>query len=278
MESDAMAAGTAVPSGAALRRARRTGWHALFAAALLGLHALAAPAASGPDYIREGRWAQEILPALVVGDPVYLSTPQRQKVLAILTTPAGAAKGGVIVLHGLGLHPDWGLIGALRTDLADAGFVTLSVQLPVLATEAPRADYVVTLPEAGDRIAAAIAYLRSRGVVKVAIVSHSLGARASDAYLARSDALRIEAWVPVGMSVPFSAPPREPVLDVVAERDLPEVKAAAPRRSPELPKDGCSRQIVVAGADHFFGREQKALDAAIVPFLERVYAGGCAPP
>jgi len=273
-----MAADTVVPSGAALRRARRTGWHALVAAALLGLHAFAAPAASRPDYIREGRWAQEILPTLVVGDPVYLSTPQRQKVLAILTTPAGAAKGGVIVLHGMGVHPDWGLIGALRTDLADAGFVTLSVQMPVLATEAPHADYKATLPEAGDRILAAIAYLRSRGVAKIAIVAHSLGATAADAYLARDDALPVDAFVPVGLPVAFAAPPREPVLDVVAERDLPEVKAAAPRRSPELPKDGCSRQIVIAGADHFFGREHKALDAAIVPFLERVYAGGCAGP
>jgi hypothetical protein len=256
---------------------RRPRWRALAVAALFALPGAGALAASGPDYIREGRWAQEILPALVVGDPVYLGTPQRSKVLALLTTPAGTAKGGVILLHGLGLHPDWGLIGVLRTDLADAGFATLSVQMPVLANEAPRADYPVTLPEAGDRIAAAIAFLRSRGVARIAIVSHSFGARAADAYLARPDALPIDAWVPVGMPAAFSARPQEPVLDVVAERDLPEVKAAAPRRGPELPKDGCSRQVVVAG-DHFFGQEGKALVAAIVPFLERALGGGCAKP
>ena len=48
------------------------------------------------DYAREERWAQEVLPAIVVGDPVYLSTPKRPKVLSILAEPSGTAKGGVV--------------------------------------------------------------------------------------------------------------------------------------------------------------------------------------
>ena len=66
-----------------------------------------------------------------------------------LTMPSGAAAGGVVVVHGLGVHPDWGLIGGLRSGLADAGYVTLSVQMPVLAATATRDDYAPTLPEAG---------------------------------------------------------------------------------------------------------------------------------
>ncbi len=63
--------------------------------------------------------------------------------------PPGAAAGGVVVVHGLGVHPDWGLIGGLRTGLADAGYVTLSVQMPVLAATARRATTTLpTLPEA----------------------------------------------------------------------------------------------------------------------------------
>jgi alpha/beta superfamily hydrolase len=231
--------------------------------------------ASTIDYFREGRWAQEVVPTLVVGDAVYLGTPARPKVLAILTESTGASKGGVVVIHGLGLHPDWGLIGGLRTGLADAGFTTLSVQMPVLAAGAPHADYAITLPEAGERIAAAIAYLRSRGVAKVAIVAHSLGARMADAYLARPDALPIAAWVPVGMSVAFTMPPKEPVLDVTAANDLPEVKATAPARDLRLPHDGCSRAIDFPGQDHFFNQGQKELTAAIAAFLTRVFAGDC---
>ena len=245
------------------------------AVAALWLASGAALAAPPIDYFREGRWAQEIVPALVVGDAVYLATPARSKVLAILTEPAGKTKGGVIVLHGLGVHPDWGLNGALRTSLADAGFTTLSVQMPVLAADATRADYGVTMPEAGDRIAAAIAYLRGRRVARVAIVSHSLGATMADAYLARPDALPIDAWAPVGMLVAFAVPPKEPVLDVVAGNDFDEVSAAAPFRKPKLPHDGCSHDVTIAGTDHYFDNRQKELAAAIAAFLDRAFSGGC---
>ena len=246
------------------------------AAAALWLAAGAALAAPAIDYFREGRWLQEVVPALVIGDAVYLATPARPKVLAILTEPAAPTKGGVVVLHGAGVHPDWGLIGALRTNLADAGFTTLAVQMPVLAADATRAEYDVTLPEAGDRVAAAIAYLRSHGVAKVAIVAHSMGATMADAYLARPDALPIDAWVPVGMLVAFAAPPKEPVLDVVAANDFDEVKVAAPMRKPKLPHDGCSREVTIAATDHYFANAPKELAAAVAAFLGRVFAGRCA--
>src|SRR5206468_6334153 len=104
------------------------------------------------DYMREERWAREVVPSLVVGDAVYLATPARSKVLAILTTPAATSKGSVILVHGLGVHPDFGVTGALRSQLADMGYTTLSVQMPVLAADAPRDDYRATFPEAGNRL------------------------------------------------------------------------------------------------------------------------------
>jgi len=185
----------------------------------MGGHAFAA------DYAREERWAQEIVPSLVVGDPVYLTTAARPRVLAILTLPAGPPKGGVVVVHPLGVHPDWGLIGGVRTGLADAGFATLAVQMPVLAADATRDDYPVTFPEAVDRIAEAIAYLRGKGIVKIAIVSHSLGASMANAYLARPDGPAVDAWAPVGMFGAFAVPPKEPVLDVIAESEIPMPRA-----------------------------------------------------
>ena len=232
-------------------------------------------AAWAADYAREERWAQEVVPALVVGDAVYLATPTRPKVLAILTPATGPTKGAVIVVHGLGVHPDWGLNGGIRTVLAEAGFATLSVQMPVLAADATRDDYRSTLPEAGERIAAAIAYAHSKGIAKVAIVSHSFGATMVNAYLARSDAAPIVAWVPVGMFGEFAIPPREPVLDVVAERDFPEVLAAAKLRATKLPGDACSRQVAIADTDHYFDNRQKQLAATIAAFLDRVIDAGC---
>jgi alpha/beta superfamily hydrolase len=229
----------------------------------------------GADYAREERWAQEVVPALVVGDAVYLATPTRAKVLAILTEPTGPAKGGVVVVHGLGVHPDWGLIGGLRTGLAEAGYITLSVQMPVLAATATRDDYRETLPEAGDRVAAAILLLRGRSVAPIAIVSHSMGATMVNAYLARPDASPIAAWVPVGMFGGFAAPAREPVLDVIAEREIDLVAESAPARARTLPTDRCSRQVTIPGADHYFDDRQKELVAAIAAFIERVFVGAC---
>jgi alpha/beta superfamily hydrolase len=97
----------------------------------------------------------------------------------------------------------------------------------------------------------------------------------ANAYLARPDALPIDAWVPVGMLVVFTLPPKEPVLDVMAENELPQVVAAAPLRATGLPKDGCSRQATIAGTDHYFENRPKELTAAIATFLDRVFAKRC---
>jgi pimeloyl-ACP methyl ester carboxylesterase len=180
-------------------------------------------------------------------------------------------------VHGLGVNPDFGMIGALRGTLAEKGFVTLSVQMPVLAADAPSDDYPATFPEAGNRIAAAVAYLRSRGATKVAVVAHSMGAAMTNAYLATPGAPAIDAWVPVGMPVDFAVAPKEPVLDVSAEKELPQVAAAAPLRARRLPKDAGSRQVTIPGADHYFDAQarQQQLAAAIAAFLDRVFAGRC---
>jgi len=243
--------------------------------ALLALAWASTSAAQPADYAREERWAREIVPSLVVGDAVYLATPARARVLAILTEPPGAAAGGMVVVHGLGVHPDWGLIGGLRTGLAEAGFVTLSMQMPVLAANATRDDYAAVLPEAADRIGVAVDYLRAKGVKKIAIVSHSLGASMANAFLARPGAPAIEAWAPVGMFGAFAVAPKEPVLDVVAETEIPPVSASAPARIPALTRNACSRQVVIAGADHYFEYRQKELVAAIAEFLRRALDNRC---
>src|SRR6478672_11455358 len=128
----------------AVMRATSSFGIALFVFALFDVRA------AGADYAREDRIVAEIVPAIVVGDPVYLPTPRRPGVLAILALPQARPLGGAVIVHGLGVHADWGLINGLRTDLAEAGIATLSMQMPVLATVASRADYVALYPEAGE--------------------------------------------------------------------------------------------------------------------------------
>jgi hypothetical protein len=254
---------------------RKTARHLAIAACAIAMFSVRVGGVdAAPDYAREQRWATEVAPAIVIGEAVYLPTRSQPRVLALYTEVARPI-GGVIVVHGAGVHPDWGLIGGLRTGLADAGFATLSVQMPVLAATAARDDYEALLPEAGERIAAAIAFLKSHGIDRIALVSHSMGASMVNAYLARPDAARAKAWVPIGMLVDFNVPVREPVLDVTAESDFPQVREAVARRQAQLPRDACTRQIVITGTDHYMENRQKELVAAIVPFLVRAMGGQC---
>jgi len=241
---------------------------------LIMLASTAAPAEPiVADTAREARNADQILAQLVVGDPVWLSTPTHPRVFALYAEPADPARGAVVIAHGLGLHPDWGFIGTLRSDLPSHQFATLSVQMPVLAQDASREAYRGLFNDAAGRLAAAIAWLHSKGHARIALVSYSLGASMANAFVANSP--KVDAWVAVGFAEDFAAPPTMPVLDVIGERDFPEVIARSRTRQASLPKDRCSRTVTIAAADHYFERETKALEAAIVSFLEQAFAGRC---
>jgi len=97
----------------------------------------------------------------------------------------------------------------------------------------------------------------------------------ADAFLARPGAPAIDAWAPVGMYGAFAVAPKEPVLDVVAETEIVPVSASAPARIGALPRDACSRQVMIAGADHYFEYRQKELVAAIAEFLRRALDHRC---
>src|SRR5688572_9871715 len=176
---------------------------------------LPALACAQADYAREKRWADEIVPAILVGDAVQLDTASGRRFLGIYA-PSRAGAAGVIVVHGLGVHPDWRLINVLRSQLADEGYATLSIQMPVLAADARAEQYAPLFPEAAERLAAAARFLRAKGHAKVAVVSHSLGARMTDYYLEHTSDPAIDAWVAIGISGQYTEAERlrMPVLDI----------------------------------------------------------------
>jgi len=232
---------------------------------LLSLNAWAAA-----DYAREQRWAAEITPAILVGDPVQLALPSGRKFLAI-HAPSAKAQAGVIVIHGLGVHPDWGLINPLRSNLADQGYATLSVQMPVLASEARGDQYPPLFPEAAERITAAITFMRGKGHKKVAIVAHSLGARMANVFLNAADRPPVDAFIAIGISGEYTKPEtfKAPVLDLMGEKDLPAVLDNATKRAEAIRNIRGSGQISVAGADHFFNGMERELVQQVKLFLDR---------
>ncbi len=243
----------------------------LFLALLLALASLHSFAqATQADYAREQRWADEITPAILVGDPVQLVLPEGRKFLGIYA-PNSKAQAGVVVVHGLGVHPDWGLINPLRSQLSEQGYTTLSVQMPVLAAELRGDRYPPLFPEAAARIAVAVKFLQDKGHKKIAVVSHSFGSRMTNVLLNQPAAPAIAAWVSIGIVGEYTRPEtfKAPVLDLYGEKDFPEVLELSAQRAAVIQKVRGSAQIRIAGADHFFTGMDKELVRSVKQFLDR---------
>jgi pimeloyl-ACP methyl ester carboxylesterase len=235
---------------------------------------LGACAGSVPDYARELRWADEVVPGLVVGDAVRIETAAKRRFLGILAEAprsfGNAGRGAIILIHGSGAHPDFAVIGQLRALLNDAGFTTLSIQMPVLAADAAAEDYRDLFAEAGERIAAAIDYLRAKKQARVAIVSHSMGARMTLDFLQRKPDAPLAAWVPLAISDgDLTGLPRTafPVFDVYGEKDFEVVLAKKNDRAAVLRSIPGSKQVTVFGADHFFAGREKQLAMLLADLL-----------
>lgn len=235
---------------------------------------LCAFAAQAQDYAREKRWLDEVSPGVVVGDPVMIKASSGREFLG-LYTEAKNPRAAIVIVHGIGVHPDHGVIGALRARLADLGYTTLSIQMPVAAAEAGPQAYPPLFPEAADRIAKAAAWLltkqRANGQeAKLVLLSHSMGSAMSNHYLDGAPAAPFRAWVALGLGRGYSVAMRGytfPVFDVYGEKDLDTVLGTAPARQRALQADKGSRQVRIAGANHFYAGHEAELAAAIDAFL-----------
>jgi alpha/beta superfamily hydrolase len=231
------------------------------------LVALALPA-QAQDYERERRWSEEVVPGLVVGDAVWLEGAAQRRFLGLYTESAGA-RAATVIVHGIGVHPDHGVIGTLRTSLSDAGYSTLSIQMPVLGADATPNEYAAVFPDAVARIGAAARWLQAKGAGTLVLVSHSLGSAMGNRYFESTPAAPFAAWVCMGLGGPFASMRnvKVSVLDVFGENDLPGVLRADWRRRITVDSIPGSRQVRIAGADHFYAGREKQLVAAIDAFL-----------
>jgi len=243
------------------------------------------------DYGREKRWADEITPAIVVGNSLYLELTEGagkgHKFLTLLTQ--GTNKVTAIVLaHGVGVHPDHSLIGVLRTKLADAGYTTLSIQMPVAKSEGVTAkDYYPGLfHEAGERLATAARYLQGKDNKNVVLVAHSMGSWMANVYLIETPNPPFAAWVALGVtgrywgasliSIPwlgiewFPGKLQLPTLDIYGENDLAAGVEAAPSRARALTHIPRSEQVMIPGADHFYAGREDAVVQAIDRFIRKL--------
>ena len=230
---------------------------------------LLATAAAAQDYEREKRWAAEVVPNLVVGEAVQI--PLSSRTFLGIHTEAKTSKPSILLVHGVGVHPDHGVIGVLRAALADLGFTTLSIQMPVQKSDAGLKDYYPTVfPEAVERIAAGARWLKEKGAGKVVLLSHSMGSWMANVYYERTRDAPFAAWICMGLTGGFGGMQNVhvPVLDMYGEHDLAPVLRADWRRRATINSITGSKQVRIAGADHHFTGREKELAAAIRGFLD----------
>jgi len=239
----------------------------------------AAAAQTTSNLQREKNWADQVVDTVVVGEPVWLAGRQ-QKFLALYAPPAHAGSQGVILIHGRGVHPAWGFIDNLRADLAEAGFHTLSLQMPILAADAAFAGYGKTFPEAFERIDVGIQYLKKKHINRISLIGHSSGAMTAVAYVAKRPQAGIAGITAIGLSTLPNGPDtmqpalmlksvHVPVLDLYGSNDLHEVLTynEARRKAAQAAGNKGYRAVRVPDTDHFFTGQYEALKKHIVDWL-----------
>lgn len=239
-------------------------------------------AGSSSSLDREKNWADQIMDTLIAGEAVWLHA-NNVKFLGLYTAPAPDTPSAraVILLHGRGVHPGWGFIDNLRIDLADGGWHTLSLQMPILGPEAAFAEYRKTFPEAFQRLDAGVQFLKQHGVKTVFLIGHSTGAMMALAYAAerRSDA--VAGIVAVGVSTETAGGPymqpvqmlskvKKPVLDIYGSNDYPIILETADARRAAAKANNGYVQERVNGADHFFTAHYDALAATVNAWLAKL--------
>ena len=255
-----------------------------FAAYFLAISLLFLSSASASNLEREKRMADEIVDVILDGDAVFLTTNDHE--FLSIYTEADEAKGVAIILHGRGFHPDWqDAINPLRVGLAESGWNTLSVQMPVLEKQAKYYDYLPLFAEAIPRIEAAIAYAREQlkennGNNKVVLIGHSCGAHMAMAWADTESFESIDAYVGIGMGATDYKQPMKhpfpldkikvPILDVYAENDYPAVLKMAPQRLAMIKNAGNkkSKQLMVTDSDHYYEDRGDKLTQLISQWLQ----------
>ena len=246
---------------------------------LLGL--LSVTVAQASDLERERRMAQQIVDAILDGDPVYLRSGVHE--FLGIYTEADESKGAVVIMHGRGFHPDWvDTANPLRVGLAENGWNTLSIQMPVLQKWARYYDYVPVFDEAFPRIEAAITFLQQQGHSRIVLVAHSCSVHMVNAWIKEGRFRDGIALVGIGMgatdygqkmvhSFQFDKPD-VPVLDIYGSEDYPAVHRTAPARLNAISQagGGKSEQIVVPDADHYFTDKGDALVEAVSGWLNKL--------
>ena len=238
------------------------------------------------DLNKEKRWANQIVEYLFDSESYWLEANGNPFLVIYTPAATGKPKGVAILMHGRGVHPDWAqVINPLRTELPGKGWATLSIQMPVLANDAPYRDYIPLFKEIPQRIQASLAFVRHRHLKPVVLIGHSLGATMGSYYLSNHPDTKIDAFVGIGMMASKEVAQdtvlddtaslrhiRIPVLDVFGSVTNESIVKSAPARANSISHAGnaFSKQVEIKDATHFFDGQEEELLMSITSWLSGI--------
>jgi hypothetical protein len=113
---------------------------------------LAASVGLTSDLEKEKGWADQIVDALIEGEPVWLPIDGHEVLPIFTEAEEPDSRLATIIVHGIGVHPNWQqVVNPLRTGLPPRGWNTLSSQMPILPNEADPGEYAAIIDEVGPR-------------------------------------------------------------------------------------------------------------------------------
>lgn len=238
------------------------------------------------DQDRERAIAEKLTEDLESGDVIWLSQGN-QEFPGIFTPPdtnwhPNAKQEAVILLHGMGGHPDWPVvISPLRKFFNLAGWTSLSIQLPVLSAETPLSEYGITVREAARRIKSGVEYLHDNGYAIIVVAGYGFGAATAAWYLANDGEDNVCAFAGISMHArKFLNPQLDltgslgklhiPVLDIYGSNDLKAVTQTADDRRLAIRENGNSffTQISIDDTDQYYTHKDRVLFDSIKHWLE----------
>jgi pimeloyl-ACP methyl ester carboxylesterase len=245
---------------------------------------------SGPDWISALK--KQKLSGKVQDLPLKSKDAAQNTFFSLYLPHSGKKRrGGIILLHSAGAHPDWRqVINPLRTGLPDRGWATLSIALPSTADHNQVTDSLTSsLNSALPRIEAAMDFLRSQSYADIVVIGHGLGSLMALNFLQVNADTQTKDKRPVinaavlisvsarGKDIPLNDAGmiekiKIPLLDIYGSRDIVQVRNDGKLRKSAALKaaNKMYRQYQMIGADHFFQGLENELNLYIHYWLKKV--------
>lgn len=190
----------------------------------------------------------------------------------------GKSLVGILLCHGRGQDPDWHVVGPLRYALNEKlGTHTLSLRMPSLGAKAAFQSYAATFPDAFERIEEGIAFLKAKGVNRIYVLGHSMGARMASAFMAQrghpdlAGLILVGGWDQGGGIFNTTSHVRRiyiPTLDIYGTADGYDVKAVENRAKYKKWLDHYE-QAPIENAGHLMLGYEEKLTTVIAVWIEK---------